>query len=184
MLTKLAPAAGRILISEPFLADPNFVRSVVLLAEHSAAGAFGFTLNEESNLLLNDVVPDLFNQALTVYIGGPVGLDTLHFIHRSETLGDGIPLGNGLFWGGNLETVRILLDSGQLVPEDIRFFVGYSGWSAGQLEDEITENTWIVSELTNAEFVFKEGDVWKAAITEMGPKHAHVVNFPINPQLN
>ena len=184
MLSTLAPAAGRLLISEPFLNDPNFVRSVVLLAEYSEVGAFGFTLSEESNLLLNDVLPDIFNSPIPVYIGGPVGLDTLHFIHRSELITDGIALGNGIFWGGNIETVRVLIGSGQLLTEEIRFYVGYSGWSAGQLEIEIEENTWIVSELNNSGMIFDEGEIWKNAITSLGKEYAHMVNFPINPQLN
>lgn len=184
MLTTLLPAAGRLLISEPFLNDPNFVRSVVLLAEHSDAGAFGFTLSEESNLLLSDVLPDLFNLPIPIYIGGPVGLDTLHFIHRSKLLNDGIALGNGIFWGGSIEAVRILIASGQLLPDEIRFYVGYSGWSAGQLEMEIEQNTWIVSGLNNSAMIFDKGEIWKNAITSLGKEYAHMVNFPINPQLN
>lgn len=184
MLTSISPAPGRLLISEPFLSDPNFVRSVVLLAEHSPEGAFGFTLNDESNLQLNDVLPEIFETPYPVYIGGPVGQDTLHFIHRSAHIDGGIPLGGGLFWGGNLESVRVLLKNKDILQSDLRFFIGYSGWSAGQLETEIEENTWMVSTLTNPDIAFASDNVWKQAISSMGPKFAHIANFPINPQLN
>ncbi len=82
MLSTIVPAAGRLLVSEPFMMDPNFKRSVILLNEFSDAGAMGFVLNQQSEHLIGDLLPDVSYSDLPVYIGGPVGTNMLHFIHR------------------------------------------------------------------------------------------------------
>src|SRR3954467_6092647 len=107
MLSLIAPDAGRLLISEPFMMDPNFKRSVILLTEYSEAGAMGFVLNHQSEYLLGDLLPDLPYSEMPVYIGGPVGEDTLHFIHRcNDKISGGIEIGDGIFWGGDFEMVK------------------------------------------------------------------------------
>src|ERR1700761_9147826 len=123
MLSSISAAAGRLLISEPFMMDPNFKRSVILLTENSDAGAMGFVLNHQSEYMLGDLLPDLPYSEMPVYIGGPVGEDTLHFIHRCpEKIADGIEIANGIFWGGNFETVKNLVSNYVLTENDIKFF--------------------------------------------------------------
>ena len=110
MLSLIRPATGRMLISEPFMMDPNFKRSVILLTEYSEVGAMGFILNHASEFALGDLLPDLSYADYTVYTGGPVANNTLHFIHRCpEKIVDGVDIGNGIYWGGDFETVKHLV---------------------------------------------------------------------------
>lgn len=187
MLSPTAPSTGRLLISEPFLSDPNFKRSVVFIAEHEAEGTLGFILNQPSQLLLKDLVPDLGEANFPVFIGGPVEVDTIHFIHRCyDKLNSGDEIANGIYWGGNFETLKILMNNNEIAENEIKFFLGYSGWAASQLQDEIAENTWIVSEKFHQDLVFShnEEEVWREVILNLGPKYAHITNFPSDPSLN
>ncbi|RZM07097.1 MAG: YqgE/AlgH family protein [Pedobacter sp.] len=187
MLSRLDPTVGRLLISEPFLMDPNFQRSVVLIAEHQEEGTVGFVLNQPSALVLKDIIPELENVDFPVYIGGPVGTDTVHFIHRCyDRLNDGEEIAKGIYWGGNFEALKILLGNNSIAQDEIRFFIGYSGWGIEQLKRELKENTWIVSDQYHPDVVFNnnEEDLWREVIINLGPKYAHVSNFPSNPNLN
>lgn len=187
MLSRLAPSSGKLLISEPFLMDPNFKRSVVLLTEHQEGGTMGLVLNQPSSLFLKDVILELDTAEFPIYIGGPVGLDTIHFVHRcGDRVSDGEEIGKGIYWGGNFEALKILIANNSIAHEDIKFFIGYSGWGEGQLDDEIEENTWIVSDQFHPDVVFSnnEEELWKEVIINLGPKYAHVSNFPSNPNLN
>jgi putative transcriptional regulator len=187
MLSTVQPAKGRLLISEPFLNDPNFKRSVILLAEHEDTATIGFVLNQRSNLLLKDLIPDLEFADYPVYIGGPVGVDTIHFIHRCyDKMNDGLEIAKDVYWGGNFETLKVLIANGNLAVDEVKFFIGYSGWGEGQLDAEVEENTWIVSTQYHPDVLFSgnEEEVWREVIVNLGPKYAHVVNFPQNPNLN
>lgn len=187
MLSKIEPSVGKLLISEPFLMDPNFKRSVVLLTEHQEEGTMGFILNQCSTLLLSDLIPGFVGGRFPVYLGGPVGIDTVHFIHRCyDRLQDGEALGKGVYWGGNFEAVKALINDDQIEEHEIKFFIGYSGWSEKQLNNEMKENTWIVADQFNPDLVFSnnEEELWKEVIINLGPKYAHVSNFPQNPNLN
>ena len=187
MLSRLEPSVGKLLISEPFLMDPNFKRSVVLITEHENEGTIGFILNQRSALVLSDLIPELENADYPVYIGGPVGTDTVHFLHRCyNKLNDGEEIAKGIYWGGNFEALKILVTNKLIDPSEIKFFIGYSGWAVEQLKDELNGNTWIVSDTYNADVVFSddEEDLWREVIINLGPKFAHVSNFPSNPNLN
>lgn len=187
MLSPLKPSSGKLLISEPFLNDPNFRRSVVLIAEYSEAGTLGFVINHKSNLILSDLLPDLENSNFPVYFGGPVAVDTIHFIHRCyDKMNDGEEIAPGIYWGGNFEALTILLKNNSIGPDEIKFFIGYSGWGEEQLAEEIKENTWIVSDQYHPDVVFsnQEEEIWREMIINLGPKYAHVSKFPQNPNLN
>ena len=187
MLSKVIPATGKLLISEPFLNDPNFKRSVVLMAEHSDEGTLGFILNHPSQFLLKDLVPDLWQADFPVFIGGPVEIDTIHFVHRCyDKLTSGEEIAKGIYWGGNFETLKILVNSNSISANEVKFFLGYSGWGIDQLAEEINENTWIVSDKFNQDAVFShdEEELWRQVIVNLGPKYAHVSNFPSDPSLN
>lgn len=187
MLSKIIPSTGRLLISEPFLNDPNFKRAVVLLAEYSSEGSIGFILNQPSNLLLKDLVPDLGNGDFRIFVGGPVEMDTIHFVHRCyDKLNSGEEIGNGIYWGGNFETLKILMDNNAIDENEVKFFVGYSGWGKDQLVEEIETNTWIVSDQYQQNLVFAndEEELWREVIVNLGPKYAHVSRFPSDPSLN
>lgn len=187
MLSQVLPEKGTLLISEPFMADPNFKRTVVLITENSAEGTIGYVVNQKSDYLLKDLIADCWDANMQVFIGGPVAPDTLHFIHSApEKIKDGVYLGNGLFWGGDFEDLKSQVNSYSIKDEEIKFFIGYSGWSKNQLDDELDSNTWIVSNKFNPDMVLdnSEIDIWKEAILNMGVKYAHITNFPQDPNLN
>jgi putative transcriptional regulator len=187
MLSTITPAAGRLLISEPFMMDPNFKRSVILLTEYSEAGAMGFVLNQLSELVLSDIMADMAYAETPLYKGGPVGNNTLHFIHRCpHKIEGGIEISNGVYWGGDFETVKTLINNYQLTDADIRFFIGYSGWTEGQLDDELMEDTWIVTDKFDTDLLFNhnEDTLWKQTVVNLGQRYAHIANFPENPALN
>lgn len=187
MLSQIQPSPGKLLISEPFLMDPNFKRSVVLLTDHQEEGTVGFILNQRSTLILSDLIPEFEGVSLPVYIGGPVASDTLHFIHRCyDKLGDGQEVAKDIYWGGNFETLKILLQNNSIDASEIKFFIGYSGWSTGQLKLEMEENTWMVSDRFHSDVVFSdnEEELWREAVINLGPRYAHISNFPKDPNLN
>jgi len=176
---------GKILIAEPFLGDPNFERSVVLVCEHSDLGSFGLVLNQATKSVLSDVIEDFYFD-FPLFIGGPVEQNTLHYVHRlGKLIEDSVDLGNGLYWAGDFETIKSLINIGTIKSEDIRFFLGYSGWGAGQIEDELAQNTWIVSEI-NEEQLFDQNEqqFWRQVLKRMGGDFKVLSNYPINPRLN
>lgn len=187
MLSPHKPQSGSLIVSEPFMSDPNFKRSVVLLTECEEAGAVGFILNQRSDLLLNDLITDLKGADFPVYFGGPVAPDTLHFVHSCyDKLNSGIEIRDRVYWGGNFETIKVLFNNNQLSHEEIKFFVGYSGWGAGQLNEEIDQNSWLVTDKYSPEVIFVEDEenLWREVVIGLGPKYAHIANFPENPQWN
>ncbi len=181
------PRKGDLLISEPFLADQNFSRTVILLCDHNEEGSLGFVLNKPANFNLNDVTDEegLFEKEL--FIGGPVQQDTLHFIYRSPMVLEGsIEVKEGLYWGGNFEQLLTLAKDQEIRSEDFKFFVGYSGWASGQLMDELNVNSWIISRNIKTEQIFNTDikSLWKEVLNAMGGKFKVISNFPVDPRLN
>lgn len=187
MLNQVSPKIGSLLISEPFMSDPNFKRSVVLLADHNEKGTIGYVLNQRSDFILEDLVPDLEDAPFPVYVGGPVANDTLHFIHRcNDKMNSGAEIGQGIYWGGNFETLKLLIQSKQIAKDEVLFFVGYSGWDAVQLEIELQQNSWLVTNTYKINLIFsnEEENLWKDIVFGLGPRYAHIINFPENPLWN
>ncbi|RXF68876.1 YqgE/AlgH family protein [Arcticibacter tournemirensis] len=187
MLNEVQPKTASLLISEPFMLDPNFKRSVVLLAEHNEEGTIGYVLNQKSDFVLSDVIAECADASFPIYIGGPVGNDSLHFLHRCyDRMNSGTEIGKGIYWGGNFETLKLLISNKQVQENEIRFFVGYSGWDIGQLAGELVQNSWLVTNQYNPDFIFteEEENLWKDIVIGLGPKYAHIVNFPENPMWN
>lgn len=183
---KLTPERGRILISEPFLPDPNFERTVVLLCEHNEEGSFGFVLNKSAEIQAGEVMDELANFEHDIFVGGPVEQDTLHFIHRSKRITNGAEILPGIYWGGSFEDVLTLADVHQLKASEIRFFLGYSGWSAGQLEEELAQNSWIVCGGITGDLLFdtEPSQMWRKVLGEMGGRFSIYSNYPVDPRLN
>ncbi len=182
----LLPQKGRILISEPFLMDNYFKRSIVLITEHNDEGTVGFVLNKPINMKVNEIMSDFPVINSTVSLGGPVQTNTLHYIH---TLGDIIPgsikVIDNIYWGGEFAIIKRLLESGSLNNENIRFFLGYSGWQASQLDDELNDNAWVVAEIKPDEIMMPMNKVfWNKALNRLGKKFQMWANFPENPQMN
>jgi putative transcriptional regulator len=176
---------GSILISEPFLGDPNFERTVVLVCKHDEEGSFGLVLNRKSTLKLSDVLDYDHSFDTELGVGGPMQYNTLHYIHRVEALEESIPLADSLYWGGDYEQLQEFILKGKIEPADIRFFLGYSGWSPGQLEEEVDKNVWIVNNnATDKLFTLDADSLWRQILKEMGGKYKVLANYPIDPSLN
>ena len=180
------PEKGKLLISEPFLMDPNFKRAIVLLTEHNEEGSVGFVLNRQTEYKLNDLLSDFPDFDSEVYYGGPVQINTLQFIHKAGDIIEGSTLiTDGLYWGGNFEILKLLIESKAVDPSDFRFFVGYSGWGAGQLGDELKINSWIVSHSKIENIFSNEPDkLWREILKSLGKKFAILASFPENPSVN
>jgi len=181
------PKGGDFLISEPFLPDPNFERSVVLLCENSPEGTFGLVLNKGTDLLLEDVLEEQIPFNGTLNVGGPVEQNTLHFLHRLKQPVEGsVEIGEGLFWSGDFEQIKSMLWTGEAEEEDVKFFLGYSGWSEGQLREELDKQSWFVRPGATAQQVFdlEEDALWKSVLEGMGGKYKVFSNYPIDPRLN
>lgn len=181
------PQAGNLLISEPFLQDENFVRSVVLLCEHNSEGSFGLVLNKPSILQLSQLVEELSFLENEIFVGGPVEQNTLHFIYFGEKKLEGsIPIGENLWWGGDFESLVENLKLGSIDSDSVRFFIGYSGWGSGQLSDELNENTWIISDSKLEVEVLQNtaDELWKLILKNMGGEFKIMANYPLDPRLN
>lgn len=182
---ELAP--GTLLISAPMMQDPNFRRSVVLLCERDRTeGAFGLILNRELDVQLGDVLDEYVTYDPPLYLGGPVQRETLHYLHtRPDDIPGGIPLTDTVTWGGNFEVVQEIVKSGDASPDDLRFFLGYSGWGPGQLDGEIDEEAWIPTPST-AELIFdvNPDQLWRTVLRRMGGEYAVLANFPDDPRMN
>lgn len=166
--------------------DPNFKRTIVLLTEHNEEGSIGFVLNRLTEYKLNDVLPDFPEFDSEVYYGGPVQIDTLQFIHKAGDILEGSTrIVDGLYWGGNFDILKILIETKAVDPSDFRFFIGYSGWGAGQLKDELSINSWIVTSSKTENIFSDEPDkLWKEISKSLGKKFAILASFPENPSVN
>jgi putative transcriptional regulator len=180
-----SPAAGRFLVSEPFMEDQNFQRTVVLLTEHTPQGSLGFVLNRRLQVKVPDVMPSLHPLEAPVFLGGPVEQTTLHYVHRLEQVPGANLICDGVYWSGSFEALQDLAQQGQIDPADVIFFVGYSGWGAGQLEAEMARKAWIVAPATK-EFIFQpeQDDLWRQALQTLGGKYKVLSNYPTDPKLN
>lgn len=180
------PAKGDLLISEPFLPDPNFKRTVILVCAHNKEGTFGLVLNHSSALYFDDVIEEIDEFPQPLYIGGPVEQNTLHYLHRNEQLDGAEDLGNGLYWGGSFNELLQRIEFRNIEAHDYKFFVGYAGWAEGQLEQEIQEGSWFVAKNASPEQVFDmdPDSLWRSILREMGGKYKMFSNYPIDPRLN
>ena len=180
------PGPGILLIAEPFLKDPNFSRTVVFLCDHQDEGSFGFVINRVFGHTLNELMNDLDELKLPVFYGGPVQMDTIHFLHQYPDLIPGsYEVLDGIYWGGDFETALDLLRSGKADSNKIRFFIGYSGWGEGQLKDELKEKSWLLVQATRKIVFPKEiSETWKDSLRLLGGDYEMLINFPSDPQLN
>ena len=182
----IEPAPGILLIADPFLKDPNFLRTVILICEHKQEGSFGFVLNKQIENTLDELIPDLEGYKFPVYYGGPVQMDTLHFIHQyPDVIPGSFEISKGVYWGGDFEMVVEMIKKETIKSAKIRFYVGYSGWSSGQLESELKEKSWLTVK-AERKLVFhkKVDDIWKESLKHLGGDFEMMINFPIDPQLN
>lgn len=178
---------GLLLIAEPaILGDQSFNRSVILLAEHTNDGSVGFILNKPLKYDIQDLIPEI-EVSFKIYNGGPVEQDSLYFIHNvPEIIPDSIEISNGIYWGGNFEYAKKMINAGKIKKENIRFFLGYTGWGAHQLEDEMMEHSWAITENDYRNKILSKSPInfWKEKMIELGGDHLIWSNAPENPTSN
>lgn len=177
---------GELLVSEPsILMDSSFNRSIIYLTEHNEEGSVGFILNKPTEYVLKDLIFEI-DCDFRVYYGGPVEKNNLYFMHAvPHLIPDSIRVDKNIYWGGNYEAVQSYLNRDLIKKDEIRFFLGYSGWSAQQLAKEIKEKTWTLTPNNYKNiFTIKDASVWKEKLLEMGGRYKIWANSPENPSLN
>ena len=180
------PSRGRILISEPFLRDATFGRSVILLVDHTDEGSMGLVINKQLPLFLNDIIMEFkYLDEIPLYKGGPIATDTLFYLHTLSDIPGSISISKGLYLNGDFDEIKKDILQGNKISECIRFFLGYSGWDSEQLNNEIRENTWLVSEEEKS-YLMKNNikDMWRTALEKLGSKYETWSRFPQVPTLN
>lgn len=171
---------GNILLAEPFMLDPNFKRSAVLLCEHGEEGSVGFIMNKPLNMRVDELIEDFPEFESEVFFGGPVQTDTIHYVHNvGDLLEDSIKVAEGVYWGGDFEKLKFLISSQLILPANIRFFVGYSGWSEGQLMDEMIFGSWIIADM-DANYLFKSKPkrLWSQVMNDKGDTFTVIAQVP------
>jgi putative transcriptional regulator len=182
---KYSPSQGRVLIAEPGLFDLNFKRSVVLIVEHNENGTVGFVLNRMLNYSLSDLMPDFPHFDAKISLGGPVSSKSIHFIHTlGEMIPDTIHVADNIYWGGDFEYIKSLIIANKINPNQILFFVGYSGWSKEQLDREISEKSWIVTKLNAQNIMAGDDNLWLKTVRQLGKKFRSWTLYPEDPSLN
>ena len=180
------PSRGKILISEPFLCDATFGRSVILLIDHSEEGSMGLIINKQLPIFVNDIIEELkYMDDIPLYKGGPVSTDTLFYLHTLAEIPGALPICKGLYLNGDFDEIKKYILQGNKMEDRIRFFLGYSGWDGKQLDTEIKENTWIVSKEENDYLMHSETKgMWKEALEKLGSKYETWSRFPQVPSHN
>lgn len=172
--------SGSVLLAEPFMMDANFKRTAILLAEHGNAGSLGFIMNRPVGMKIREIVEDFPDIDAEVFFGGPVQTDTLHFLHNSgDLLADSTEISPGIYWGGDYEQLKFLIKSELITKEQVRFFIGYSGWSGGQLIDEFRYGSWVSAPMDqNYLFNTKSDELWSLIMGNKGDAFSIIADMP------
>jgi putative transcriptional regulator len=180
------PEKGKILISEPFLPDTFFNRSIVYLTDHSPEGSVGFILNKKIDLKISSAISGFEGWDEDLNMGGPVAPDTIHYLHNlGHIIPRSVQVEENIYWGGDIDSIRGFIKTGQMKPSQMRFFLGYSGWSAGQLERELKENSWVIAKVHPDIIMNNRGeDTWKRVLRTMKSKYRRWADFPESPEMN
>ncbi len=177
---------GKLLISEPCINNFFFNKSVILLVNHNDKGSFGLIINKPTNVKLNKIIENFPGFDAKVYIGGPVSTNNLFILH---TLGDKIEnsfeIIDGLYWGGNIKTIKNMISNKQINSDEIHFYIGYSVWIEKQLDGEIKKKFWIITD-SSLEQIFNDNptELWNNILKALGKDYAIWANAPDNPILN
>ena len=179
-------ATGNVLISEPFMNDFHFRRSVILIIDHNEEGSLGVIFNKRLAIPFNEIVQGFPDFKADVYLGGPVETDRIFFIH---TVGNMIPdsykISEGLYWSGNINVLKSMIKMDLIKPHEVRFYVGYAGWDGGQLRNELKANTWLVGKFSSKQLLSTiPGKMWKNFVRQMGKRYMLWDKFPVNPSEN
>jgi putative transcriptional regulator len=173
--------AGTLLLAQPFMLDPNFRRAVVLLCDHEREdGTVGFILNKPLSTKIEELIVDFPEFKGQVYYGGPVATDTIHYLHnQGDLIPDSIPVSPGIHWGGDFDQIKFLISSKIIEPKDIRFYVGYSGWSQGQLTEELNYGSWLLADM-DPNYLYKtvSQELWEKVMDHKGANFSVIAQLP------
>ncbi len=177
---------GKILLAEPFAEDAHFARSCIILCEHNEQGSLGFIMNKPIDIEIESLFTEFPDFDANVMYGGPVATNTLQYIHNvGDLLENSVEVIPGLFWGGDFEKLKFLIESELIKPHNIKFFLGYSGWTTGQLEEELNRGSWIISEMdTNYAFKESKKPLWKRILEVKGSNYTVIAQIPEFTSLN
>lgn len=177
---------GSFLVAHPTLLEDTFFKSIILITHHSNEETIGLIINKPSKIMLHEIINDLPDSNFPVYVGGPVAKNSIHFIHQiGEEIPNSIKIMNDLYFGGDFEKVKKLIWQKKLDKNQIRFFAGYSGWEANQLENEIKEHSWFIKKKNKSMCMrYSDSELWSKIIRAMDEKYAIWSNLPKNPSLN
>jgi putative transcriptional regulator len=181
------PAKGKLLISDPFLDEDYFRRSVVYLCEHNIDGSFGFVVNNFISINLNELDESLPKVEAQISLGGPMEVNSLYFIHQfGDQIQNSAEISDGVFLGGDFQQLSNKIVEDQSNISKVRFIIGYAGWKRKQLKEEIKNNAWIVKELSSPLQLFESQSrlSWKRVMFNLGGKYKIMSKFPLTPMNN
>ena len=177
---------GDVLLSEPFMNDYYFRRSVILIIDHNEEGSLGVIFNKRLAIPFNEIVQGFPEFKADVYLGGPVETDRIFFIHTlEEMIPDSHKICGGLYWSGNVSVLKTMIKLDLIKPHEVRFFVGYAGWEGGQLVNELKANTWLVGRFDSKVLLHaKPSKMWSGFVNQMGQRYSLWNKFPVDPSSN
>ena len=188
---KLNPEKGRLLITEPFEDSSYFNRAVILLCEHNEEGTFGFVLNNYVDVKLSNFEgfpqPEEMSFEPKIGLGGPVNSKNLYYIHTlGNQLENAVHISGNIYAGGDFQQLKSKLFEGTIAENQIRFFLGYSGWVEKQLEGELKRNAWLVADIHDEEEMMNthHETLWADYMRRQGGKYKAFAHFPKDPALN
>ena len=174
---------GDLIIADPSIVnDIQFNRSIILITSSSIENeVVGLIINKILDYKLKDIIPEI-NIEFDVYDGGPVNKDNLYYIHKQgHLIPKSIKINQQLFWSGDFETIVDLINSKKITSKDIKFCLGYTGWSAKQLINEVRDDNWIKCTKIKSEDIFtKMSNSWKKTMISLGGEYAIWSNTPEN----
>ena len=184
-----SPSQGCILISEPFLREEYFCHAVISIVDYSSDNsAMGIVLNKPTQFFLDEIVPDIYSDTnIQVYCGGPLSSDRLYYIHTlGDLISDAKEISSGLYIGGNFNEIIEYVNAGNPIEGKIKFFLGYCGWEAGQLYEELSQHVWAVTSPLNFESMLIGGGdkTWHQYVKAMGKEYRGWLFHPENPHMN
>lgn len=166
--------------------DGYFKRSVILVGEHNEEGSMGFVLNRPQGLLLRDIFPHIKSGNFPLFEGGPVSTNQLFYTHTlGNKLKDSQHVYNDVYWGGDFFELTYMLEHGEVTSDQIRFYIGYSGWGKEQLDDELKNDTWFTVKTAYADLIrIAPDDVWGNELGKINPGFKAFSDFAFDPSLN
>jgi putative transcriptional regulator len=178
--------AGSLLLASANLLESNFKRSVLIMCEHNDNGSLGFILNRPMEFKVCEAITGFDEIDEPLHMGGPVQVDTVHFLHtRGDVIDGSLEILPGVFWGGDKDQLSYLINTGVIRPSDVRFFLGYSGWGSGQLEEEFEEGSWYIAEATTDVIFSDEYErMWSRSVRSKGGEYRYIANSPELPGMN